>query len=268
MPDFNLSSGGGEATPPNTLTFLTPPEGWTLIWHDEFDGQAIDSSNWTFDSGGGGWGNGEAEYYTSRPENARVENGMLVIEARREHYEGAAYTSARLKTQGRHAFLYGRIEARLKVPAGAGLWAAFWLLGADIHQKNWPDCGEVDIMEYIGREPNIVLGTAHGPGYAGDLGLTHWERQKHPIADDFHIYAIEWAADQISWYYDGIKYSTVTRADLGDRKWVFDHPFFLILNLAVGGHLPGAVSPDTLFPAQMYVDYVRVYQKPKRRSAL
>lgn len=245
---------GTQATPIPTLP------GWELVWHDEFDKKVIDPANWTYDLGSGGWGNGEAEYYTSCTENARIENGNLVIEARQEKYEGSYYTSARLKTQGLQSFQYWRVEARLKVPAGAGLWPAFWMLGANFNGNNWPDCGELDIMEYIGKEPDLIMGTMHGPGYSGALGRTKWNRQKYNIADDFHTYAIEWDANQVSWFYDGTKYNTITRADLGDRKWVFDQPFFIILNLAVGGQLPGPVGINTTFPAQLLVDYVRVYQ--------
>lgn len=250
----------GAAPPPPTATPIPAPPGWKLVWHDEFDGAAISSSNWTYDIGGGGWGNGEAEFYTARPENARVKDGLLLIEALKEKYEGSYYTSARLKTQGLQSFQYGRIEARLKVPSGAGLWPAFWMLGANFTGSNWPDCGEIDIMEYVGREPDLVIGTAHGPGYSGALGMSQWNRQKYNIADDFHTFAIEWQADQIDWYYDGVKYYTLTRADVGDREWVFDQPFFIILNLAVGGTLGGVIGLDTAFPAQLQVDYVRVFQ--------
>jgi beta-glucanase (GH16 family) len=256
-------SDGTRATPEPPVETATPISalpGWELVWHDEFDGTVIDSANWSYDIGAGGWGNGEAQYYTSRPENARVENGMLVIEACQEKYEDSYYTSARLKTQGLQSFQYGRIEARLKVPSGDGLWPAFWMLGADFDGNNWPDCGEVDIMEYIGREPDLIMGTLHGPGYSGALGLSQWNRQEYAIADDFHTYAIEWKAGQIDWYYDGERYFTVTPADVGDRQWVFDHPFFIILNLAMGGQLAGPIGLDTVFPAHLYVDYVRVYQ--------
>ncbi len=246
-----------------TPTAIAAPEGWSLVWHDEFDGKAIDSKSWTYDLGGGGWGNGESEVYTNRPENARLENGLLVIEARKEQNDkgGFEFTSARLKTQGLQTFQYGRIEARLKVPIGAGLWPAFWMLGSNITQVNWPDCGEIDIMEYVGKEPKVILGTLHGPGYSGALGLTQWNRQTYDIADDFHIYAIEWDADQVSWFYDGEKYHTVTREDVGERAWPFDQPFFVILNLAVGGTLGGLVNPNTTFPAQYLVDYLRVFQR-------
>jgi beta-glucanase (GH16 family) len=241
-------------------TPIPEPPGWSLVWHDEFDGTAIDSANWTYDIGSGGWGNGEAQYYTSRPENARIEDGMLVIEAHQEKYEDSYYTSARLKTQGLQSFQYGRIEARLKVPSGDGVWPAFWMLGSSFDGTNWPDCGEVDIMEYVGREPDLIIGTLHGPGYSGASGVSQWNRQEYAIADDFHTYAIEWKADQIDWYYDGVKYHTVTPDDLSGRQWVFDQPFFIILNLALGGTLGGPIGLDTVFPATYYVDYVRVYQ--------
>ncbi len=237
------------------------PEGWQLSWHDEFNGKKIDPDIWTYDLGAGGWGNGEAEYYTDRPENARLENGMLLIEARQEKYEGAYYTSARLKTQGLREIQYGRIEARIKVPAGLGTWPAFWMLGSDFNGTNWPDCGEIDIMEHVGKEPDLIMGTIHGPGYSGALGKSQWNRQKYNIADDFHTYAIEWEMDQIRWYFDGTEYFKVSRSDLNGQKWVFDHSFFVILNLAMGGTLPGPIGLETKFPVQMYVDYVRVYQK-------
>jgi len=248
-------------TPAPTATSIPLLSGWTLIWHDEFDGAEIDRQNWTYDLGGNGWGNGEMQYYTDRPENARIENGWLVIEARQEKYGGSYYTSARLKSQGLQEFQYGRFEARLKVPAGKGFWPAFWMLGSNFPLVGWPDCGEIDIMEYVGREPDLIIGTLHGPGYSGALGISKWNRQKYNIADDFHTYAIEWDENQITWFYDGVAYHTVTREDVGNRPWVFDQPFFFILNLAVGGTLGGMVSPETAFPAQYLVDYVRVYEK-------
>lgn len=257
-----LAACGLVASPSPTPTPIAVPDGWVLVWHDEFDGDEIDTQSWTYDLGGGGWGNGESEVYTNRSENARLENGLLVIEARKEPNDkgGFEFTSARLKTQGLQTFQYGRIEARIQVPAGAGLWPAFWMLGSNIPQVGWPDCGEIDIMEYVGKDPDVILGTLHGPGYSGALGFTQWNRQTYNIADDFHTYAIEWDADQISWFYDGENYHTVTREDVGARAWPFDQPFFIILNLAVGGTLGGLISPDTVFPAQYLVDYVRVFQ--------
>lgn len=248
------------AAPTPIPTPIPVPDGYKLAWHDEFDGSAIDSKNWNFNEGGGGWGNGEAQYYTARAENARIENGLLIIEARQEKYEDSYYTSARLKTQGLQQFQYGRVEARLKVPAGDGLWPAFWMLGADFNGENWPDCGEIDIMEHVGKEPDLIMGTAHGPGYSGALGLSKWNRQEVNIADDFRTYAIEWKPGEITWFYEGEAYFTLTRTDVGERKWVFDQPFFIILNLAIGGTLGGPIGLQTAFPAQLQVDYVRVFQ--------
>jgi beta-glucanase (GH16 family) len=242
--------------------------GWELVWQDEFEGEAINRANWTFDLGGWGWGNGEAQYYTDRPENARVENGLLVIEARQEKYENSYYTSARLITQGLQDFQYGRIEARIKVPYGAGTWPAFWMLGSDFQRNpddpidsNWPDAGEIDIMEHVGREPDLIMGTVHGPGYSGALGIGRWNRQEYDIAEDFHTYAIEWNYDGITWIYDGEPYFTLEREAVGEREWVFDKEFFILLNLALGGQLAGPIGLDTKFPANVYVDYVRVYQE-------
>lgn len=264
------------ATTSTTTTTITPPEpvpiepadGWELVWHDEFEGDTLDRSNWTFDLGAGGWGNGESQFYTDRTENARVQDGLLVIEARQERYEDSYYTSARLKTQGLQEFQYGRIEARMKVPEGAGMWPAFWMLGAtfeedsEVQANTWPFVGEIDIMEYVGREPTTIFGTVHGPGYSGALGLGKWNQQDHDIADEFHTYAVEWNVDGISWFYDDELYHTLVREGgaVGEREWVFDHPFFIIINLAAGGTFPGPIGLDTVFPAYVYVDHVRVYQ--------
>ncbi len=191
------------------------PEGWKLVWHDEFDGPEIDPKNWTYDTGGDGWGNQEWEYYTNRPENARVENGTLIIEARKELFSGRSYTSARLKTQGLQEWAYGRIEARIKIPRGQGIWPAFWMLGSDLNQVSWPLAGEIDIMENIGSEPGTVHGTLHGPGYSGGGGITaRFSSEDVILSDDFHVYAVEWEAGQICWYLDDTLYQTLTPADL------------------------------------------------------
>jgi beta-glucanase (GH16 family) len=245
---------------------IEPPEGMELVWSDEFDGDAIDRANWTYDIGGWGWGNGEAQYYTDRPENSRTQNGLLVIELLQEKFEDKYHTSARLKSQGLQEFQYGRIEARIKVPKGAGTWPAFWMLGSDFEQdapdpKNqWPNIGEIDIMEYVGREPDLVIGTLHGPGYAGAGGKSQWNRQEFDIGDDFHTFAVDWDDQGIRWFFDGEMYFEVGPSDLGGSEWVFDRPFFIILNLALGGTLGGNIALDLEFPIQYYVDYVRVYQ--------
>jgi beta-glucanase (GH16 family) len=212
--------------------------------------------------GGGGWGNNELQYYTSRTNNVRIENGKLVIEARQENYSGSNYTSARLKTQGKVSWAYGRIEARIKIPRGQGIWPAFWTLGTNISPVGWPGCGEIDIMENIGREPTLVHGTVHGPGYSGGNGIGAASSLPGGAAftDDFHVYALEWTTNQLKWFVDGQQYFSVTPASLPNgTTWVFDRPQFLLLNLAVGGAWPGNPDGTTVFPQRLIVDYVRVY---------
>lgn len=239
--------------------------GWTLVWADEFaqaNGSSPNTSKWAYDIGAGGWGNNELEYYTSRTNNVRIENGQLVIEARQESYMGSSYTSARLKTQGKASWAYGRMEARMQIPRGQGIWPAFWMLGTNITSVNWPTCGEIDILENIGREPTIVHGTVHGPGYSGGGGISgQYSLPGNPaFADDFHVYAVEWTTNLIKWFVDGTQYFTITPASLPNgATWVFTAPQFLILNLAVGGNWPGYPDGTTVFPQRLTVDYVRVY---------
>jgi beta-glucanase (GH16 family) len=245
--------------------------GWTLVWSDEFnapDGSAPDSGKWTFQTGGNSFGNQELEYYTSRPQNAVIRNGNLVITALRENYTGTdgvsrSYTSARMNTSKKFKQAYGRFEARIKIPYGQGMWPAFWMLGDDISTNRWPACGEIDIMENIGREPSIVHGTIHGPVYSGahGIGSPFSFSDGRRFADDYHLYSVEWSPNQIRFYVDNNLYATRTPADLpAGTKWVYDHPFFIILNLAVGGGWPGSPDATTVFPQQMFVDHVRVYK--------
>lgn len=242
---------------------VAQPPGWVLDWNDEFDGPTLDRSKWVPETGGNGWGNQELEFYTDRPDNVRVDGGTLVIEARREDYGGRHYTSARIKTAGKVERTYGRYEARIKIPRGQGIWPAFWLLGADVGKAGWPRCGEIDIMENIGREPDLVHGTLHGPGYSGDKAIGKPQRiDKGTFADDYHVYAVEWEPREIRWYRDDILYHTA-RPDTVSGDWVFEHPFFVILNLAVGGGWPGNPDATTTFPQQMLVDYVRVYKRAR-----
>jgi beta-glucanase (GH16 family) len=260
LPLSSCSPPEPAASPTSTPEWERP--GWTLVWHDEFDGEALDLQSWTYDIGGGGWGNHEWEFYTDRPENARLEDGRLVIEARAEEFMGRNYTSARLKTQGLHAWTYGRVEARMKLPSGQGIWPAFWMLGGDINQVGWPECGEIDIMEYIGRDDSHAYGTVHGPGYSGGNGVgASLALPPGELSQDFHVFAIEWEPQQIRWYVDDEQYFSVDPGRLPGR-WVYDHPFFVILNLAVGGDWPGYPDETTVFPQTLQVDYVRVYQKP------
>jgi beta-glucanase (GH16 family) len=247
--------------------------GWALGWRDEFsdrDGSLPDPAKWTYDVGGNGWGNQELEYYTKRPENARIEKGNLVITAQKESYTGTDgvtrdYTSARLKTHGLLAQAYGRFEARIKIPAGQGMWPAFWMLGEDIPAVGWPKCGEIDIMENIGKEPSTIHGSLHGPSAAtptSDRTAVFSLPQGQNFADDFHIYAVEWEPDTVRFYIDSNLYATFHSSDWpAGGKWVFDHPFFIILNVAVGGDWPGAPDVSTKFPQRMLVDYVRAYTK-------
>lgn len=239
---------------------------WTLVWEDGFDGAAAsapDASKWGFDlgTGAGGWGNNEQQYY--RAENAALDGqGHLVITAREEAYLGSAYTSARLLTKGKYAFTHGRVEARMKLPRGQGLWPAFWLLGANIDETSWPACGEIDIMEARGQLPNTTVGTLHGPGYSGANGLSAaYALPTGNLSDDFHVFAIEWDPAYVAWELDGVTYSVQTPAELpAGAPWVFDHPFFLILNVAVGGNFVGSPDATTVFPQTLEVDYVRVYE--------
>lgn len=240
---------------------------WTLVWADEFtqaNGTSPDSSKWAYDigTGSGGWGNNELEYYTSRTNNVRIENNQLVIEAKQESYMGSSHTSARLKTQGKASWAYGRMEARIKIPRGQGIWPAFWMLGTNITSVNWPTCGEIDILENIGREPTIVHGTVHGPGYSGGNGIGGpYSLPGNPaFADDFHVYSVEWTTNLMKWFVDGTQYFSITPASLPNGStWVFTQPQFIILNLAVGGNWPGNPDGSTVFPQRLTVDYVRVY---------
>ncbi|MBT3315985.1 MAG: family 16 glycosylhydrolase [Anaerolineae bacterium] len=234
-------------------------ERWELIWSDEFDGETINTENWTYDTGAGGWGNNELQNYTEREENARIEDGILVIEAREEKYKASDYTSARLKTQELQTWTYGRVEARLQLPTGQGVWSAFWMLGEDISSSGWPQCGEIDIMENIG-DPNTVYGTVHGPGYSGGDGVgSSYYASGTSFADEFHTYAIEWLPGEVSWFVDDLLYNTISDSDVSG-VWVYDHDFFIILNLAVGGLWPGYPDETTVFPQQLLVDYIRVYR--------
>jgi beta-glucanase (GH16 family) len=243
---------------------------WKLIWQDEFNGpngSPVDQSRWNHEIGGGGWGNHELEYYTDRLNNSFQSDGSLVIKVLKEHFTGTDkktrdYTSARLTTKNKFTATYGRIEARIKIPRGQGMWPAFWMLGADIDTAHWPTCGEIDIMENIGREPATIHGTIHGPGYSGAHGPTAQYSGNSAFADDFHVFAIEWEPEVIRFYCDNVLYATRTPTDLPrGSKWVYDHPHFILLNAAVGGYWPGKPDETTQFPQEMLVDYVRVYER-------
>ena len=227
---------------------------YVLVWSDEFNGNHVDTANWHFETGGNGWGNREQEYY--QPANATVSGGHLIITGKREKVGGNAYTSCRMTTQGKHEFLYGRIEARIQIPVGQGLWPAFWMLGANIDSVGWPACGETDIMEHINAD-SLLFGTLH------------WYNNGHVQKGDtvaytpsaFHVYAIQWDAGSIRWLIDGRQYHEVIIKDSINNTGAFHQRFFILLNLALGGNWPGQVIDTLKLPAQMIVDYVRVYAK-------
>ncbi len=250
--------------------------GWRLVWADEFNrpvGSPVDRSKWNLETGGWGWGNSELQYYTDSTLNAVHDGRNLVITALEQRppglrcwYGPCRYTSARLNTRGKFEQRYGRFEARIKLPRGQGLWPAFWMLGNNFGAVRWPLCGEIDIMEQIGREPRTIHGTIHGPGYSGGEGIGKAYTLPTDFAQAFHVFALEWEPEALRWYVDGVLYQTRTPADLPEgTRWVFDRPFFLILNLAVGGGWPGAPDATTRFPARMLVDYVRVYERIEGR---
>jgi len=269
---FTDSAGAANAVSASAFQSYNTVQGptWVLSWSDEFngpDGSLPDSTKWTYDLGGNGWGNGELESYTSRAQNAQIQGGNLVISAIHEAYKGADgilcnYTSARLKTEGIFYQTYGRFEARIKIPSGQGMWPAFWMLGESFPSTPWPTCGEIDIMENIGSQPADLYGSIHGPGFIGGSLSTRYALPTGNLSDDFHIYSLEWIPGQINMYLDSILYATYTTASLpGGATWVFDQPFFLLLNVAVGGSWPGAPNGATVFPQTMLVDYVRVYKR-------
>jgi beta-glucanase (GH16 family) len=237
---------------------------WTVVWSDEFnaaDGSAPDPSKWTYDLGGGGWGNQELETYTNLPENVQISGGNLVVTAVKK--SDGSYTSARLKTQGLFSQQYGRFEARIKIPAGQGMWPAFWMLGNNITTAGWPTCGEVDIMENIGKVPATNYGSIHAPSASGEVSLGGEYDASVKLSDDFHVYALEWEPGMMRFYVDSTLYESHRTADFASSSsWVFDQqPMFIIMNVAVGGSWPGAPDSTTSFPQQMLVDYVRVYKR-------
>jgi beta-glucanase (GH16 family) len=244
---------------------------WQLTWSDDFNapnGSPPDPAKWNIVTGGKGFGNNELETYTSRPANVQQQNGNLVITAQKEDLTGPDgiprnYTSARINTQNRFTQKYGRFEARIQLPIGKGIWPAFWLLGDNHDTQDWPDCGEIDILESIGS-PDTIYSTLHGPGYSGRNGIS----AKFPlpagesIHTAFHLYAVEWSPNDIKFFFDDHLIAERTLADLPQgTRWVYDHPFYILLNLAIGGYWPGNPDATTVFPQQMLIDYVRVYTR-------
>lgn len=260
---------------PQNSTPISPPESWKLTWADEFEGAAgstPDAAKWVLETGtgpnGDGWGNSELQTYTARPENVALDGaGNLVITARREALDGRQYTSGRLTTQGLFTQKYGAFEARVQLPAGKGLWPAFWMLGANIKEVTWPTCGEIDILELRGNQPGAILSSLHGPEYSGGGAISkRYALESGTFDADFHVFRVEWDPSLISFFVDGTLFQTVTAHALlgGGRSWVFDSPFFVILNVAVGGSFltpTGQPDANTAFPQRMTVDYVRAYSR-------
>ena len=248
----------------NDAGYVTPATyaGYTLVWSDEFTGNTINTATWNFETGGNGWGNHELENYSNRPQNSFQSNGKLIIEARSEQYNGNNYSSARMTTQGKKTFTYGRIDIRAKLPVNKGMWPALWMLGSNISTVNWPACGEIDIMELIGSNPSKVYGTGH---YANNAG-THDSRggnvsiTAEDFSQNFHVFSIIWVKDSIKWLLDDKLYFTMDATTTGTTNYPFNKDFFFIFNVAVGGDWPGSPDASTGFPQRMFVDYVRVFQ--------
>ncbi|WP_082433497.1 glycoside hydrolase family 16 protein [Flagellimonas eckloniae] len=244
-----------------------------LVLSEEFntDG-APNPAVWGFDIGTGenGWGNNELQYYTDRTENVTIQNGVLLITAQEESFQGSQYTSARLLTKDLFEQQYGRFEARIRLPFGQGIWPAFWMLGADIDENPWPGAGEIDIMEYRGQEPTVLIGSVHGPGYSGGDAISkEYILENDRFDTGFHIFGIEWGPDFVNYYVDDVLYNQITPEDVdeetdGEGVWVFNKPFYILMNLAVGGTFVGSPNAETQFPQTMLIDYVRVYEFDER----
>ena len=257
---FTWAAVGGTPPPPPPPTGA-PPGFPTLVWSDEFSGSTISGANWTYDLGNSGFGNNELQNYTNRPENARIVNGMLVIEARRENLGGSQFTSARLKTQDRRSFGVNTwVEARIQVPQGQGIWPAFWMLGNSISTVGWPSCGEIDILEIRGQNPFQLIGTMHWANSTGQhVSFGTSINSPVSLAAGFHTYAISRTPTAIRWFLDGVQYHEANIAGGINSTQEFQAQFFIILNVAVGGNFVGPPNAGTPFPQQMRVEYVRVW---------
>jgi len=235
-----------------------------LVWSDEFNKPGHpDTTKWNYNigNGEGGWGNNELEYYTNSDSNARIENGNLVIEARKESLGGRNYTSARMLTQGKFDWTYGRFEIRAKLPKGIGTWPAIWMLGSNIQQVGWPTCGEIDIMEHVGKNLNEINWAAHSKLYNWTIGTQKTNKTIIAnVTDSFHVYKLDWSKAALNYYVDDVLYLTVNSDGKNTDYYPFVVPQFLLLNLAIGGNMAGSTIDNSIFPVRMLVDYVRVYQ--------
>ena len=239
-------------------------DGYELVWNDEFNGNSIDNSKWNFEIGTGnwGWGNGEHQYYTSRSENAFIQDGKLIIRALLESYSGSNYTSARMTTKNKGDWTYGKIVARIKVPSAGGTWPAFWLMPTNSVYGGWPNSGEIDVMEHYGCDNNHIHSTVHNNMYNWNGGIPPTSYSAYTSAtSDFHIYETEWNEDELNFYVDGQYLGTYFRTNGGWQQWPYNQDFYIILNLAIGSHFMQCSTEDELFPQQLEIDYVRVYQE-------
>jgi len=255
----------GTYLPTDTTGYDTPTSyaGYKLVWSDEFNESKLNTNDWNYETGGGGWGNQELENYTSRSQNVFVSSGNLIIEARKEKYGNNDYTSARITTQGKQEFKYGRIDIRAKLPVAHGMWPALWMLGNNINSVGWPECGETDIMELIGKNPKQVIGSLHWKKSDGSVGTFNnaYSLATEDFSQHFHVFSLIWSQDSLKILVDDIPYVKASRQDVSDGIYPFDNPSFLIFNVAVGGLWPGSPDDTTVFPQRMFVDYVRVFQK-------
>ncbi|MFT4154479.1 family 16 glycosylhydrolase [Parafilimonas sp.] len=251
--------------PTDSAGYTTPAgyAGYSLVWADEFNGKTVNTSDWNFETGAGGWGNNELEYYTNRIQNVFCSDGNLIIEARKESYNGSNYTSARMQTLGKREFKYGRVDIRAKLPVATGMWPALWMLGANIATVPWPGCGETDIMELIGKNPNQVVGSIHWEYTDGSTATYNntYTLSGGDFSEEFHVFSLVWEADKIDILVDDHPYMQSTDANVTNGANPFNLPFFFIFNVAVGGDWPGPPDNTTVFPQRMFVDYIRVFQQ-------
>ena len=268
-----INSAEGLGTIRNEDTFIavaddgyTTPESYpnyTLAWADEFDGVNLDLNSWSYETGATGWGNNELQNYQEGDANAFLSDGKLVIEAREENVGGASYTSARLITAGKKEFMFGRVDIRAKLPEGQGIWPALWMLGSNFWTTGWPACGEIDIMELVGHEPDKVHGTVHwGPqGASTSMSAGNsWSLSSGKFSDEFHVFSLIWEFNSVKIYIDDILYLEIDENTVGAQNYPYNQDFFFIFNIAVGGNWPGSPDASTQFPQRMFVDYIRVFQ--------
>jgi beta-glucanase (GH16 family) len=255
----------GTYFPTDNSGFKSPKSypGYKLVWDDEFNGKKLNKNDWNYETGGDGWGNNELENYTSRTNNLFLSSGNLIIAAHKEDYGGNHYTSARITTQNKKTFTYGRVDIRAKLPVAHGLWPALWMLGNNISTVPWPKCGEIDIMELVGKNPHQIVASFHWQKANGKEGTVNntYSLSSGDFSQKFHVFSLIWSSDSLKILVDNVPYEKASKQDLSNGTYPFDKPFFLIFNVAVGGDWPGPPDNITSWPQRMFVDYVRVFQK-------